>query len=305
MNILKPILENLAERLAAERGGRITPNDLVPYVPVSLSMIESHLAEMADGCVVIAGEDDGVRTYTFPELVEAGTSHTETGLCVYCGHKSTDDKALGMCWSCLDHLGKELLTLAGMSAWPAEAVWQHELLFITSTAEGPIRIADVAGRSRLTLSQVKQKLKELAVSGYARAVLDSERGFLTYQFPPIVYPPESYQRNDAFIRLHPSSLQDEWEVRIIKSLMAIVVIFAICFGLAFMRIPLSLLVLAGGLASALSVWRIVHKRRRVEPGQLPGRGDGVVAGAGFAGASSHRIAEARRDKAPVGREKDR
>ncbi|HUT25160.1 MAG TPA: hypothetical protein VM492_12515 [Sumerlaeia bacterium] len=269
MSALKATLENLAERVAASEGGRITPNDLVPYLPVSLELIEQHLDEMVDGSVVVSHTDEGVKTYEFPELLDAGPRSMERGTCIHCGAEASSEEAMCLCYACHNDLGQELMRLAESTAWPADAVWEHELLFITSTARGPIRIADVAGRSRLTLSQVKQRLRELATRGYARAVIDEEHGVLTYEFPPITYRRAAYRRHDAFIRLHPSSLKDEWEVRIVKSLLALVAIVVVCFVLTFVaRISPPVLILGGAVVAGFSLWRILTKKTRIEPERI-------------------------------------
>lgn len=270
MRILKPTLENLAQRVAASNGGRITPNDLAPYLPVSLSIIERCLDEMTDGTVVLSSRRDGLKTYEFTELLDAAPREMPSNGCLYCGDEAGDDTLL-LCYSCNDELCRELLKLAESTAWPSEAVWQHELLFITSTAHGPIRIADVAGNSRLTLKQVKARLAELAADGYARQSLDAERGVVHYEFPRIRYRRKAFQRHDAFIRMHPSSLKDELEVKLIKSLVAALLVILGCFLLsAGAHIPPVLLLLGGAAVLAIVVWFVFTKTTEVEPERIDG-----------------------------------
>lgn len=275
MGILKTTMENLAERIAASQGGRITANDLIPYLPVSLSIIEKHLDEMVDDCVFFSAVRDGIKTYEFAELIDAEPRPMPKGVCIHCGDDAPVDEGMSLCYACHDGLGRDLLKLAESTAWPAEAIWQHELLYIMSTADGPIRIADVAGRSRLTLSQVKTRLAELARRGFARQVMDYRNKTATYEMPPIHYRRAAYRRQDKFIRLHPSSLKDEWEVKIVKSLVVLVAALLACFVLRFLiRWPLPILLAGGAAVAAALVGRIVLHKTDVEPGQI-GRDNGA------------------------------
>ena len=59
------IVENLAYQVAQRHGGTITVNHLVPYLPLSLSLIRSCLDNMVDGHSVIPNEQDGFPIYEF------------------------------------------------------------------------------------------------------------------------------------------------------------------------------------------------------------------------------------------------
>ncbi len=270
MSILKPALENIAERVAASRGGRLVPNALAPFLPVSLSMMEKHLDEMVDHSVVFPSRHDGYKTYEFSELLGSEPKPVHNGLCAYCGKDNPAEEGESLlCPECREKLGKELLELAETNAWPAKAVWQHELLYITSMTEGLVRIADVAGRSRLTLNQVKQRLADLAKRGAARQDMDFGNGTASYAFPPLRYPRKAYLRHDAFIRRHPSSLKDEWEVKIMKSFAALIIIAVICFGAAFAaRLPFPIILIMGALAGAIAVWRICRHKTPAVPERI-------------------------------------
>jgi len=180
---LKPTLENLALRLAAAKGGRVRPNDLAPYLPVSLETIETHLNEMVDDSVVFETEIDEARTYEFPELLDAPKRPMRKDQCLSCDATLGQGASAHLCPTCADRIGRELMTQAETDAWPAQAVWQHEILFITASASGPIRIAEVAGRSRMPLKRVKARLAEMAAKKWARQVIDGNHGVLTYELP--------------------------------------------------------------------------------------------------------------------------
>lgn len=266
--ILKATIENLAQRLAAASGGRITPNDLIPHLPVALSLVERHLDEMVDNQIVFGERREGFKVYEFSELVDAPPRPLPRGTCLHCGRDKDATDPSPVCFACLDDLGKELLALAERTAWPAEAVWQHEILYITAMTNEPVPIASIAGRSRMPLKAVKQRLAELAAKGYARQELNPETGALRYRFPAISYPRSAFLRHDAFIRLHPSSVRDEWEVKAIKSLLAILITIVCCFVVAFAGVPAPVLALMGALGAGVAVWRIMSSKIDIEPGRI-------------------------------------
>ena len=274
MNILKAVIENLAERLAAAKNGRIVTADLLPYLPISLGIVEKHLDEMVDNTVVFSQRHDGFKVYEFSELLGAEPQVLPEGICIYSGQEF--DKSLGGCLSpeTWNVLKGELLDLAEGNAWPASAVWQHEILYITATAKGPTRIADIAGRSRLTLKQVKEKLRELTHVGVATQNLDYETNRATYEFPDFHYPRKYFLKNDQFIRQHPSSFKDELEVKLVKSLSSVTIVALSCFLLTFiLRGAFVPLVFAGSCVSVFIVWRIFTKKSRVEPGRIGRNGN--------------------------------
>ena len=237
----------------------------MPYLPVSLSIIEEHLYEMVDGVVAFSEVRDGIRVYEFPELFDTAPVVFPDGVCVYSGDRLplSDDAVLGA--SHQEALEKHLLDLAERTAWPSEAVWEHELLYLASGSEGPIRIADVAGHSRMTLRQVKQKLAALAKRGAARLEVNFEKGKGAYSFPLIDYSSEAYVRNDHFIRRHPSSLKDELENKVIRSLVHIIIILLGCLLVAFAaRVPFPLTLLVGLIAAVFSTWKVFRTKKTVE-----------------------------------------
>lgn len=268
MDRLQPTLENLALRLAAEKGGRVSPNDLAPYLPVSLEVIGRRLDEMVDDSVVFVAEKNGVKVYEFPELLDAPARAMKKDLCLSCDVKLGKGAITQLCTPCAEQIGRELQTLAEANAWPAQAVWQHEILYITSSAIGPIRLADVAGRSRLPLKRVRERLAEMAANGWAREILDERHGVLTYEFPKVTYQRKAFERHDAFIRTHPSSLKDEMAEKTVKALVMTLVIIGICLGLALCRMPFPTVILGGLIAIGVTVFRIFTHRSKVEPEQI-------------------------------------
>lgn len=269
MNAFRASLENLAGRIAAAKGGRITPNDLAPWLPVSLELIIEYLDEMVDNTVVLSDTEDGFRTYIFHELLDADKQRLDLDKCVYCEDELPHDSDIPLCLKCESRVFEEVWRLAEERAWPADAVWQHELLYITSGSSGGARIADIARRSRMTLKQVKQRLRDLVKLGCARADLDTEHGALRYAFPDIEYSRSAYQKHDHFIRRHPSSLKDELEVKIIRSLLGLIAVAVVAFVLGFfVHVPFPVLILGSMVAGIITLWTNFRRMVAVEPDRL-------------------------------------
>ncbi len=266
MSILKPVLENTAERIAEANSGRVFPAQLLPCVPVSLDMISEHLDEMVDDNLVFRREEENLTFYEFAELVDIQPHPVSTSHCVHCSDNiEPADKHL-LCYACNDNLLHELLTLAETTAWPARAVWQHEIFYLAAQRKNPVPVADIAGHSRLTLKKIKEHLTQLERGNYARRDLDFAGKKSGYIFPLLDYPREVFRRNDKSIRLHPSSYKEELEMRIIKSLISLVIIMVLCLGLSIgARVPFPVVLIIGTIAGALSVWRNMTKSLKDSP----------------------------------------
>ncbi len=266
MSILKPVLENTAERIAEANSGRVFPAQLLPCLPVSLEMVSEHLDEMVDDTVVFRREEEGLTFYEFAELVDHDPHPVSTTQCVHCSDSiKPADKHL-LCFACNDELLRELLSLAETTAWPAQAVWQHEIFYLAAQRKNPVPVADIAGHSRLTLKKVKERLAELERGNYTRRDLDFAGKNSGYVFPLLDYPREVFRRNDKSIRLHPSSYKEELEMRLIKSLISLVVIMIVCLGLSIgVRIPFPLVLIIGAIAGAVAVWWNMTKSLKDSP----------------------------------------
>lgn len=268
MNKVKTAIENLASRLAAAYLGRVAPADLLPHLPISLAMAVRHLEEMTDGSVVVQTEVDGLRYFEFPEFLDAEPVALDREDCLVCHEKASADSAAQLCSNCGDIFSEELYELAESTAWPADAVGDHEIVFITAAARGPISVASVCGRSRLTLKQLKERLKALARGKFARPIVDEMHGVLTYEFPKVPYRKAAFEKNDRFIRAHPSSLKEEVEIKLIRSLTAIAAVLASCIVLGFFRVPYPILLAGGFVAALLICLRVFSKKSRVSPEQI-------------------------------------
>lgn len=268
MSKLKTTIENLASRLAASKSGRITPNDLLPFLPVSLGIAEQHLGEMVDGTVVLETEVNGFKTFEFPEFLGRPPEPLVQGDCFACRADLSPAHTGLLCSNCEETLYRELHELAETTAWPSRGVKDHEILYITSSARGPIRVASVAGRSRMTLRKIKEELKRLALRHQARAVMNEEQGILTYELPPVDYPKDAFNRNDRFIRSHPSSLKEEFELKLFRWLSLLALMIVAAFVLGFFHVPRPLLIAGIVLGAAIGGAVVFGRRRQVIPEPL-------------------------------------
>ncbi len=263
MSILKRTVENLAARLAVARGGRVMANHLMPYLPVSLDLIERILDALADGSVLTSRREDDWQIYEFPELLDAPAAAPQKNVCVACGNPELLAGKSPLCDTCMRELEAELTELAKREDWPAEAVWEHELLCAASRQSGPLRVASLAGFTRLSLSQLKERLKNLAARGHARCVVDFEKKSAHYEFPPLTYPRDAWLRHDRFICSHPASRKCEFEIKIMKVFVVFIVAIFLFFLDMLQPIPCVLIVLP--IAVILALWWIFRAPPELSP----------------------------------------
>ncbi|HNY28580.1 MAG TPA: hypothetical protein PKH31_14490 [Candidatus Sumerlaeota bacterium] len=256
MSILKRTVENLAARLAATRGGRVMANHLMPYLPVSLDLIERILDALVDETVLTSRREDDWQIYEFPELLDAPIAPTPRNVCVACGTPDRLADKSPLCDACARALEAELTEMAKHEDWPAEAVWEHELLCAASRQSGPLRVASLAGFTRLSLSQLKERLKNLAARGHARCVVNFESKSAYYEFPPLIYPRDIWLRHDRFICGHPASRKCEFEIKIMKVFVVLIVATFLLFLDFLQPIPCVFLILPP--AVILALWWIFH-----------------------------------------------
>jgi hypothetical protein len=272
---LKTAVENVSARVAAAKSGRVTPNDLAPYLPLSLELIETRMREMVDGSTVLEPGDSDFLCFDYPEFYDSPQRELERSDCWICHAEEREkdrfdgpDTLPGFCSACSNDLSKEAMDLAETTAWPSAALKEHELLYITSSANEPVRLAAVAGKSRLTLGKVKQQLIEMSHRKWVKMILSEELGGMGFEFPKIHYSKSDFKQNQAFMRKHPSSMKDEVEVRLIKSLTGVAVILLLCIVGAIFHVPFPLIILSGVIASAIYVWKVISKRIPMAPDRI-------------------------------------
>jgi hypothetical protein len=124
-------------------------NQLMPHLPVSFELIERILDALADGTVLTSRRENDWQIYEFPELVEAPAVASPKHTCVACGAPDLPTNRTCLCDPCARAIEDELTELAKREDWAADAVWEHELLRAASLQTGPLRVASLAGFTRL------------------------------------------------------------------------------------------------------------------------------------------------------------
>ncbi len=261
------IFENLACRIAERRGGRIVPNHLIPYLPVSLEIIKSCLDNMVDGTAVFTGQPDSINEYEFAAYKDAEkpAEPLKVSRCVACDSDIPPRTDGVLCVACFETLKKELNILAEKMGWPAQAVYEHEILYLAADSGSPQRTETLAGRSRYTLKRMRAKLDRMAAGGYVRQMLESDEPAVTYGFPALSYSRAQYKRNMDVIRTYPASVMEEVQLKLVRILFSLGLLVLLMLVMAVFHVPFPLLVLMFvvlGPAVALFIWR--YKSRPVE-----------------------------------------
>ncbi len=259
------VVENVACHVAQDRRGRISPASLVPYLPMSLSLIEAVLNDMVNDTSVFSERRDGFKEYLFTAYEErpGRDGPPVFDACVSCGKDLSEDDDYVVCSRCMEKVREELGTLAERNAWPAQAVYEHEILHLAANTvgkqgAGTVHAEDLAGRSRYTLRSMRRKLKRMVREGFARQDLDMDGGLITYSFPEIEYPKGRYRKNMAVIRSYPASVMEEVELKTVRIIITLALMVVAMLVLAFMRVPFHFLVAAFVVAAptvSLLIWR--------------------------------------------------
>ena len=258
------IIENLAYQTAEYCNGRVTPHHLLPFLPVSIDIINDCLEEMVDGNAVIADKEDGVMVYEFPACRRESAGESPKGFT-----RLTKDQVTALTHQVRESPGYavflgECSKLAEMTGWPARAVYEHEFCYLASTLDGAIHAENLAGRSRYTLRETRKKLARMCVDGYIVEVLDQANGSLTYYFPEISYPRSLYDDNMKIIQSYPSSVMEEVEIKVIRILFVLTALLIALFILAFLHMPFPLLILLFLVLAPLLTILIWRHRQKAE-----------------------------------------
>ncbi len=260
---LTNVIENTACRVAQLRGGRLAPHHLMPYLPISLGMLCDALDAMVDGAAVCAESKDGVVEYVFSAYADqpAGNGVLAVSNCVGCSAELDAGGGI-LCGACADGFRQELSLLAETTGWPAQAVYEHEILYLAARQTGPVAAEALAGASRYTLRSVKKKLAAMAESRFLKAEPGGKSGTVVYRFPALAYPQNLFRINQDLIRAYPASVMEDMEQRIVHILFVLGCIFIAMLALAFWGIPFPLLVpafLVVAPIAAFVIWR--HKNK--------------------------------------------
>ena len=254
------IIENLACRIAEKQGGTITPNHLIPYLPVSLAIIKSCLAHMVDETAVFSEQINNITQYEFSTFKDTKKTPgpLKMATCVSCDADISSRAHGVLCAGCFETLKKELNVLAEKMGWPAQAVYEHEILYLASSHGASQHAETLAGHSRYTLKRMRAKLDRMSVSGYLEQGLDQEQGTVTYKFPEVEYPKDLYKENMGLIRAYPASVMEEVQLKLVRILFSLGFVVLALLVLAFFHVPLPILVLLFliiGPGTAIFIWR--------------------------------------------------
>ncbi len=247
------VTENLAEQLSAAQGGIVHPAQLLPFLPLSLRLIEQTLDELATSDRVEKQTTGGLTTYVFKESVDRPPHKFAPTHCIYSNEPLDGDEFAVITPQCRQQIEAELAQLAQNDAWPAEAIREHELVYLANNLPSPVSTSNIAGHSRLPFKKVERYLANLRACGAIRP--QSELN--SWELPPLRYPKPAYQRNDTFIRQFPGAVREELEVRVIEGLSIALIILLFCFILAVTaKLPFPLILFGGPAVSAIVFFRI-------------------------------------------------
>lgn len=269
--VISNAVENIAFRLSEQHEGPLAPAELLSYLPVSLEMITAILDEAAEESAGITAETtNGLCGYSFNLPAATGRKAPPVmGLqCVCCDQEVRTDSG-PLCSQCETELEKALKKEAENNAWPAQAIYEHEICYLAARMKSPVSAEKLASSSRFTLRRMRKKLDCMQQALAVHAQRDSETGTWSYTFPPAPYPRERYLKNIQLIRTFPASVTEDIEARIVHILTAIGILFLAMLALAFCAFPFPLLLLFFLITSpilAVVIWkrRLKHDSMEVE-----------------------------------------
>jgi hypothetical protein len=262
---LSNLIENVACHVSQDRGGRLTPAQLVPYLPMSLRMIEAGLDGMVNDQSVFAERSDGIKRYVFAAYQDrpARQGPSEFDACASCGTELGEWMPNLLCAGCTKKIHDELKKLAEQNAWPAHAVYEHEILYCAARQTGGVPAEMIAADSPYTLRATKAKLKRLVVEGFVAQQIDEKACLERFVFPLERYPKERFAANMEVIRSYPASVIEETELRIVRVIVALALMVLGMFVLALMRVPFPYLV--GSFVVAAPIVSLAILRRHDAP----------------------------------------
>jgi hypothetical protein len=259
---LSNVIENIACRLAESAGGEITPHYILPYIPISLGIVEHCLNNMVDGSSITTSVEDNLTTFSFAAY-KSDNKKAEIPLlsfksCVASDADFTGESQAALCNRCRQSIQAELNRLAEQMGWPAQAVYEHEILYNVAKDKKAMHPAQLAAVSRFTLRSMSRKLEHLADSRFATREKLPAKGITTYQFPPVTYPRKLYRANMEVIMTYPASVMEEVQLKLTRIFITLGCMLLAMLATAFWGIPFPLLLMLFVVAApitALSIWR--------------------------------------------------
>lgn len=256
------VTENLAEQLSAAQGGIVHTAQLLPYLPLSLGLIEKTLDELTASDRVEKQTINGLSAYIFKESLNKPQQKFSPRVCVYSNEPLDDYEYAVISPEIRKKIEAELSLTATNDIWPAEAVWEHELIYLAQNLNAPTSTSEIAGHARLSFKKVEERLAELQ----RRGILHFNTELNAWEEPPMRYPKPAYLRNDSYIRQFPGAIKEELEVRLVKSLTTALIVLLISFVLAITaRFPFPIVLFGGGLIACFVFLKIF----RAPPKPIP------------------------------------
>jgi hypothetical protein len=218
---------------------------------------------MVDGTSITSSVADNLTTYSFAAYKsDAGDRSPLLSFksCVACDADFRQGSQSALCHKCRAAIEPELSRLAEHMGWPAQAVYEHEILYNASKEKKPMHPAQLAAVSRFTLRSMLRKLEHLATNRFAVKEMHPAKGITTYQFPPVEYPRKLYRANMDLILTYPASVMEEVQLKLTKIFLMLGVMLLIMLGLAFWGAPFPIILLGFIVVApitAFSIWQ--HK----------------------------------------------
>ena len=247
------ITENLAEQLSATQAGIVHSAQLLPYLPLSLQLIEQTLDALAESDRVQKETISGLIAYVFKESINKPQHKFAPRNCIYSNEPLDDFEYAVITRETREKIETELSHLAANDVWPSEAVWEHELIYLVQNLNDPTSTSEIAGHSRLPFKRVELRLNELK----SRRMLRCNDALNAWECPPMRYPKPAYVRNADYIRRFPGAIREEVEIRLIRALSISLVILLLAFILAITaKFPFPFVFFGGLIASVLIFFKV-------------------------------------------------
>lgn len=248
------VAENLAEQLSAAQGGIVHPAQLLPYLPLSLSLVEQTLDALTDSDRVEKQADTQLTTYLFKESLNKAPHKFAPRYCIYSNEPLDGHEYTVITPEVRQKVEAELALSATNEIWPSEAIWEHELLYLLQNLPAPVSTSAIAGHSRLSFKRTEARINQLQAQG----AIQENSGSTAWELPPMRYPKPAYTRNDTYIRQFPGAIKEEVEVRLVKGLSYALAILLLSLLIAVgARIPFPIVFVGALIAATFTFIKIL------------------------------------------------
>lgn len=229
---------------------------------MSLGLIEQTLSALAESDRVERQTVNGLNAYLFKESENKPPHKFQPLACVYSNEPLDELQFNAITPEVRQQIEAELALMADKDSWPAEAIREHELIFLIHNLNTPVSTSSIAGHSQLPFKKVEQHLNDLR----QRGCLHFNAELNAWDALPLNYPAAAYTRNRDFIRQFPGAVKEELEVRLIKSLSVALLVLLAAFVLAISaKFPFPIVLGAGLIASGLVFLKVFKSPPKTLP----------------------------------------